>query len=365
MRQSQRGFTLVELLVVLAIVVVLLALLLPVAQNIRESARASQCANNLHQLGVVVQKHVAAFSKPPTAYAVLYDMGQLIAGQQAIYNCPSSSTPASTGPNAQNYGANMCLDRLVDEANKIAITDAYDGVLRWTGSDRQQWGVTVAPRHSGMLNVLYFDGSVQRRDPAEIDPYDPVSGTNFVQTLWKPKLGCSKDTSAGSAGCAGGGLVGEYWTDSTWANPGGGTATVTRVDKTLMSPFGEARESSATGPYPFPDKRYPSDSNGNGLPDCAFRARWRGYVNVPCSGTYTLYVNQDDNCWIDIDGANRFSGGCCGARTSPSFSLTAGWKQIEVRFDNDRWSADYLTIEWSSDCGVARTSPATKDLRCP
>lgn len=47
-----RGFTLVEILVVITVIAVLLALLMPAVQLSRESARRVQCLNNLRQIGI-------------------------------------------------------------------------------------------------------------------------------------------------------------------------------------------------------------------------------------------------------------------------------------------------------------------------
>ena len=60
------GFTLVELLVVLAIIGLLLALLLPAIQAVRESGRRTSCANNLHQLGDALHSYESAHHALPT-----------------------------------------------------------------------------------------------------------------------------------------------------------------------------------------------------------------------------------------------------------------------------------------------------------
>ena len=69
-RVNRLGWTLLELLAVIAIVALALALLLPAVSRTRDAARRLECQSHLRNLGLAVQQYVAARQRFPPAASV-------------------------------------------------------------------------------------------------------------------------------------------------------------------------------------------------------------------------------------------------------------------------------------------------------
>ncbi|MGD0896433.1 MAG: PA14 domain-containing protein [Thermoguttaceae bacterium] len=368
-KRSLPAFTLVELLVVIVIIGILVGLALPAIQSSRATARTVQCAGNLHQIGVAVQHYIQKRLKSPDPSTVLHSFDQYIEGQQSVYVCPSFAKLAigSTGstttvtPNT-SYGVNMCLQSMMaNDSQKIIVTDATTELLEYEGSNFQSWATSIAPRHSGMLNVLYFDGHIERQSPATINPYalastasgPPPSNTiDVVAEMWRPY--------SGVCNMCGGGLLGTYY--ESCGNEWNG-ASYTRIDSCMTYPFG------GNG-LPYNEPPSPADPHGSAYPP--WTATWTGQIRADRTEPYTFWVRVDNEVWVYINGqqviTRNTGGGACQnwQASAQPVNMTAGqWCDIEIKYQQfDCGSPGHVSVQWSSPSTPQGNIPAC-NLRPP
>jgi len=106
-RRKTGGFTLVELLVVVAVIALLTALLFPVFAQARAKARQTACLSNLRQIGLAVEQYASDYDDTlmpgvllPTAnasgdpqYAGWAGAYNAYARAPGIFRCPASAAP--------------------------------------------------------------------------------------------------------------------------------------------------------------------------------------------------------------------------------------------------------------------------------
>ncbi len=102
------GFTLIELLVVIAIFSVLIALLLPAVQQVREAARATQCRNNLRQIGLALHHYHDAYQAlPPNVTTPWCIAIAPYLDQTPLYNSYDHNFDAFQSPSNERLGTQV------------------------------------------------------------------------------------------------------------------------------------------------------------------------------------------------------------------------------------------------------------------
>ena len=220
------GFTLVELLIVIAIIAILAAILFPVFAKARENARRSSCQSNLKQIGLGLQQYtqdydemVMPIGRTDTAPQPILSWRLLVqpyVKSIQIFKCPSNTEetlefntnlPSGMVAASTNYKANLSgglsthrgyfssqqrggtvpdgpnvgLAQLTAPAQLISVVESINITNFWE-FQVDNTSFSLFNKHLATANYLFADGHVKALKP--FATLDAASGGVGDVNLW-------------------------------------------------------------------------------------------------------------------------------------------------------------------------------------
>lgn len=148
-----KGFTLVEILVVLSIIAILAALLFPAFKGAQENGKQTNCASNLQQIYMAVKQYYDDEKKYPANVAVLLPNTEMLDTTPAVAgNTVSAPITNSKGTGYLKSAGNMvCPDD--DTNNPGVLRSSYSNV----GTIQPPLPAPVTPSTSGVPDASTMD----------------------------------------------------------------------------------------------------------------------------------------------------------------------------------------------------------------
>ncbi len=205
------GFTLIEILVVIAIIAILTAILFPVFAQAREKARGISCISNLKQMGTGTMMYVQDYDE---TYPMAFGYGVNEGGWTTGYTRPvppdqfadpdvwRQSYSNAIQPYVKNYGVYTCSSSTVQNGGYtglntiVKISYTYNGLL-------QSYPLAGITSPSGLIMLHSGRGSAYRLNGDMAQPVLNCGASSDLTCVYKPRT---------SAGCAtgNGGTSGYY-----------------------------------------------------------------------------------------------------------------------------------------------------------
>ncbi len=221
----RKGFTLIEILVVIAIIAILAAILFPVFQKVREKARQAACMSNENQMGLALLQYnqdndelLPNRKNEGGHYNWKTYINPYVKSTQ-VWVCPSdpyvgldddgSSFPADYSANTDSGNGNPLVQPFIDcnawnggacpnsasqaqmeqPSQTISVVEFEGSYSDYRVTNAPFWGITWAgpgslmfAGHTGRANFLFLDGHVKALKP--LQTLDVADGGMADTNMW-------------------------------------------------------------------------------------------------------------------------------------------------------------------------------------
>ena len=207
--QKGRGFTLVELLTVIAIISLLMGILIPVIQMAKKQAKAVYCISNLRQIGIALSAYALenkdfiprALDDVKWIQVFISYLGEKSRGIEdyrkvEVFQCPSFP---STGEGSNGYyNKEQTVDYVVNAWNMDNPRLSSDG----TGGNQQRNPTKLSNIKMPAMRVYMADNEAGDWRPVIRDEYDldNVNNMNYLDVWSTTHLPASEQETTGVNG---------------------------------------------------------------------------------------------------------------------------------------------------------------------